>query len=300
MTTFGVHVGLQETTAAEVLGLYRRIDNLGYGWISVWDHFYSADLVGTSSLEGVAMHAALAAATKHVTVGSLVYSISYRHPAVLAKAIATIDQISGGRAAVGMGAGWHEPEYHAYGIEFPAVKVRMEQLEEGLQVVRSMLHNETTDFAGTYYQLTDARCDPRPIQPKVPIWVGGGGEKRTLLIAARYADAWNVPFVDPTAFAHKREVLAAHCESIGRDPESVKCTVNVGVAFSEESLGVQFGKMAQRVRPGVLMGSQDEMNDRIGQYEAAGATQINLAMRAPFDPEIIDRFASVVGLQAPA
>ena len=297
MTTFGVHAGLQKVPAGELVDLYKRIEDLGYGWISVWDHFYAADMTGDATcLEAVSMHAALALSTTKVRCGSLVYSVGYRHPAVLANAIATIDHLSGGRTDVGIGAGWSQIEYDAYGIPFPPVGIRMDQLEEGIQVLRGLLHDETTTFEGRWFQVRDARNEPRPVQAKVPIWVGGGGEKRTLRIAARHADGWNVPFISPEEFARKRDVLHRHCADVGRDPAEIRCTINVGMAFSEDGLREQFGNIAEHVRPGVLFGTEEEMLDRIGQYVDAGAEQINIAMRAPFDPDALERFAAAVGI----
>ena len=168
------------------------------------------------------MHAALACETERVECGCLVYSIGYRHPAVLAKAITAIDLLSGGRAAMGIGAGWAEVEYDAYGIDFPSIGTRMDQLEEGVAILRGLLHDEETTFEGTWFSVRNARNEPRPVQDKLPIWVGGGGEKRTLRIAARFADGWNVPFVDPATFAAKRDVLHAPLRRRrprpGRDP----------------------------------------------------------------------------------
>ena len=298
MTVFGVHVGLQHTTADELRGVWRRIEDLGFGWISVWDHFYGATGKpdDAACLEAVAMHAALACSTSRVRCGSLVYSVGYRHPAVLAKAITAIDQLSGGRADMGIGAGWAKVEYDAYGIDFPEVKVRMDQLEEGIQCLRGLLHHEVTDFDGRWFTLRDARNEPRPVQAKLPIWVGGGGEKRTLRIAARHADGWNVPFISPEQFAHKNAVLDQHCEAAGRDGTEIKRAVNLGLAFSEDSLVQQFGQIADFVRPGVLSGSDEQIIDRIGQYVEAGADQVNIALRAPFDLESLERFSAALGL----
>jgi F420-dependent oxidoreductase-like protein len=298
MTIFGVHTGLQHTTTDELRSLWRHIEDLGYGWISIWDHFYGATGLPDDSacFEAVALQAALACETKRVRVGSLVYSIGYRHPAVLAKMITAIDHLSGGRADLGLGAGWAKVEYDAYGIAFPPVGTRMDQLEEAIQMVRGLLHHDITSFQGSTWSLTDARNDPRPIQARLPIWVGGGGEKRTLRIAAHYADGWNVPFVAPEAFAHKCRVLDEHCEAVGRDPGEVRRTVNLGIAWTEASLVAQFGGLADVVRPGVLTGSDDEVLDRIGQYVEAGAEQINIALRAPFDREALDRLAAALRL----
>jgi len=297
MTVYGVHAGLQNTSMEGLRSLWRRIEALGFGWISVWDHFYSATLGDDPEcLEAVATHAALACDTTRVRCGSLVYSVGYRHPAVLANAICTIDQLSGGRADIGLGAGWSKIEYDAYGIPFPGVKVRMDQLEEAIQCVRGLLRQEATDFDGQWFQLKNARCEPKPVQTELPIWVGGGGEKRTLRITAQYADGWNIPFVSPEAFAHKRGVLLQHCDAVGRDPADIRTAVNVGLAWNDHSLRQQFGGLADAVRPGVLTGSDDEVIERIGAYIDAGADQVNLALRAPFDEEALERFATALGI----
>ena len=296
-TLFGVHVGLQHTSTDELRALWRKIEALGFDWISIWDHFYAAtgqdDPV---NLEAVAIHAALACETTKVRCGSLVYSIGYRHPAVLAKMICTIDQLSGGRADIGLGAGWSQIEYNAYGIPFPSVKIRMDQLEEAAQCVRGLLRNDVTNFSGTHFSLVNAKCEPKPVQERLPIWIGGGGEKRTLNIAAKYADGWNVPFISPESFAHKRSVLHEHCLAIGRDPSEIICAINVGIAWTEESLVQQFGALAPLVRAGVLTGSDEQVIDRIGEYVAAGANQVNLALRAPFDVDTLERFSAMMKL----
>ncbi|MEY3092110.1 MAG: hypothetical protein RIU67_893 [Actinomycetota bacterium] len=297
-TKFGVHTGLQHTTYESLRPLWILIERLGFHWISIWDHFYGAtgQPDDAACYEAVAMHSALAATTSRVRVGSLVYSIGYRHPAVLAKMITAIDHVSGGRADIGLGAGWAQVEYDAYGIPFPTIKTRMDQLEEAVQCVRGLLHDEVTSFSGQWFSLDNARNEPRPVQKKIPIWIGGGGEKRTLSITARYADGWNVPFVAPEAFHHKSQVLSDHCEKAGRDPGEISRTVNLGIAWTDESLHAQFGHLAEYVRPGVLTGSEQQVIDRIGEYVEAGADQINLALRAPFDTDALERFAHVLGL----
>ena len=298
MTIFGVHVGLQQTSVGELQRLWRRIEELGFGWISVWDHFYGATGKPDDAdcLEAVAMHTALACATTKVEVGCLVYCIGYRHPAVLAKAVTSIDHLSGGRAAIGLGAGWAEVEYKAYGIPYPTAGTRLDQLEEGVQCVRGLLHDEVTDFDGQWCRLSQARNEPRPVQAKLPIWAGGGGEKRTLKIAARYADGWNIPFPSPEAFTHKNQVLDAHCADVGRDPGEIRRAVNVGLAFTEESLVSQFGRAANVVRPGVLTGTPEQVIDRIGQYVEAGADQVNIALRAPFHLDLLEQFSQALHL----
>jgi F420-dependent oxidoreductase-like protein len=297
MTVFGVHAGLQNVDMKTLRGVWRRVEELGFGWISIWDHFYAATMGDDPEcLEAVACHAALACETSRVRCGSLVYSVGYRHPAVLAKAITTIDHFSNGRTDVGIGAGWSQLEYDAYGIPFPPVGQRLDILEEAIQCVRGLLREPATTFEGKYFQLTEARNEPAPVQASLPIWVGGGGEKRTLKIAAKYADGWNVPFISPEDFARKRGILHQHCESVGRDPSEIRCTVNVGLAWREEDFEPQFGNLRMMVRPGVLTGSDEQVLDRIGQYTEAGAEQINIAIRSPWDPDGLERLAHLVGL----
>jgi alkanesulfonate monooxygenase SsuD/methylene tetrahydromethanopterin reductase-like flavin-dependent oxidoreductase (luciferase family) len=132
------------------------------------------------------------------------------------------------------------------------------------------------------------------VQAELPIWVGGGGEKRTLAIVAKWADGWNVPFISPDDFARKRDVLAAHCDKVGRDVNEIRCAVNVGLAFSDESLRTQFGGLADAIRPGVLTGSDDQVIDAVGRYAAAGASQVNVALRAPFLTDELDRLAPAI------
>jgi F420-dependent oxidoreductase-like protein len=289
---FGVHTGLQHTTIAELRELWRTIEDLEFDWISIWDHFYAADATGDAHcLEAVTAHTALACATERVTCGSLVYSAGYRHPAVLANAMATLDQCSNGRIVLGLGGGWLQNEYDRYGLRFGSVGERLRMLEEYVQCVRGLLTQERTTFTGEFFRLDDAQCEPKPVQERLPIWVGGGGERKTLRIAAQYADGWNVPFIPPEEWAHKAQVLEDHCAAVGRDPAEITKTVNVGMAFTDEELQRQFGPMSNYVKPGVLSGSVQEMVDKVGGYVEAGAAMVVLALRAPFDRDGLMRFA---------
>ncbi|MGD9704785.1 MAG: TIGR03560 family F420-dependent LLM class oxidoreductase [Acidimicrobiia bacterium] len=298
MTVFGVHTGLQHIAVEDLRAAWRRIEDLGFGWISIWDHFYGAtgQPDDAACWEAVALHSALACDTSRVRCGSLVYSVGYRHPAVLAKMITAIDHLSGGRADLGLGAGWAVVEYAAYGIPFPSAKVRLDQLEEAARCVRGLLHDEVTSFSGEWFQMNDARNEPRPVQPKMPIWIGGGGEKRTLKIAAKFADGWNVPFISPEEFGRKRAILLDHCEAVGRDASEIRCAINAGLAWTEGSLLAQFGMIADYVRPGVLGGSVEQVLDQIGRYVDAGADQVNIALRAPFDLDSLEQFATALKL----
>jgi len=197
------------------------IDVYDSGW--TFDHFYPifSDSNGPC-LEGWTTLTALAQATGRLRLGTLVTGIHYRHPAVLANMAAALDIISDGRLELGIGAGWNEEESGAYGIELGSIKERFDRFEEACEVLIGLLSEDTTDFEGTYYHLKGARNEPKgPQRPHPPICIGGSGEKRTLRITARYAQHWNFAGGPPELFARKRDVLAAHCADLGRDPKEI-------------------------------------------------------------------------------
>ena len=289
----GVHTGPQNTSYQDLSKLWRLTDSSGFHWISIWDHFYdnpSPDGKG-DCFEAVSALTALAAETKNVRVGALVFGIPYRNPAVLAKSAVTIDHISNGRLELGIGGGWYEKEFEAYGIPFLPVKLRLDALEEGAQIIKSMLTQEETTFHGQHFTVEKAYCFPRPVQRPPRLWIGGLGEKRTLRIAARYADGWNAAYISPELFKAKSRVLDQWCEAENRDPSQIERSVNVGFY-----LGIDEAS-AQRLRSqteetwkddpqrlgGMLFGTHNEVIDRIGQYTDAGAQGLNIAIRAPFD-----------------
>lgn len=300
---FGIHTGPQNCAYEDLRRAWRMADDGGFEWVSVWDHFYPALTDPTGScFEGVSIMTALAAETKRVRVGCLVFCMAYRNPAVLANAAVTIDHVSGGRLELGLGCGWSQLEFEAYGIPFLPIKDRLDQLEEGVLVIRSLFRNEKTTFHGRHFRVTDAYCEPKPLQKQPRIWIGGMGEKRLLRMVAKYADAWNTPFIGPDLYAHKNRVLSEWCEKEKRDPASVLRTVNLGLALSSdeakarakrEGLEKQFGAFLTMLEPGMLIGTPQQVIDRIGEYKDAGADWIIVALRAPFDWEgyeiLIDR-----------
>ena len=227
---FAFKTSPQNTTWADMLAVWRAADDIDVyesGW--TFDHFYPifSDPTGPC-LEGWTTLTALAQATARLRVGTLVTGIHYRHPAVLANMAAALDIISGGRLELGIGAGWNEEESGAYGIELGSIRERFDRFEEACQVLISLLSTDTTTFSGTYYQLTDARNEPKgPQRPHPPICIGGNGEKRTLKIAAKYAQHWNFVGGTPAEFARKRDVLAGHCADIGRDPEQITLSAHL-------------------------------------------------------------------------
>jgi F420-dependent oxidoreductase-like protein len=248
------------------------------GWDGAWfaDHFMPDDPGGAPTdgpvLECWSVLAALAAGTRHVRLGSLVAGNLYRHPAVVANAAATIDHISGGRFVVGLGAGWQRNEHAAYGIDLLDVGGRLDRFEEACAIVRSLLGEKRTSFAGTSYRITDAPCDPKPVQAHLPLLVGGSGEKRTMRIAARYADEWNA-WGTAEDFRRRTAVFADHCEAVGRDPGSVARSTQALVYLStdEEWLAPLRRDTSPRPR---LLGTPAEVVEQVGAYEAAGVDEL--------------------------
>ena len=293
---FGVHVGPQMCTMDELRTVWSTAESLGFDWISVWDHFYPAPSpLDGDCFEAVACHAALAAVTSHARVGCLVYSAGYRHPAVLANAGATIDHISNGRLELGLGAGWHQWEYDAYGIPFEAPAVRLRRMAEAIEIVRSLWTEDVTTYKGEFFTLSEARCNPKPVQSAPRIWVGASGEQLGLKLAGRLGDGWNVPFVTAADFARKREIVLAHAPH----PDRLEIGVNLSYIDApasglEDALKVRFGPAGAFMIDTVLAGGPDEVGTRVQQYVDAGASWIILSLRAPFELDALSAFASHV------
>jgi F420-dependent oxidoreductase-like protein len=194
-----------------------------------WDHFYplTGDLTGPN-LEAWTMLAAMAQATGRIRLGCQVTGMVYRHPAVLANMAATVDIVSDGRLEIGLGAGWNQMECDAYGIDLPPLRERFDRFDEGVEVIVGLLSDTTTTFDGKYFRLTEARCEPKPVQrPHPPITIGGRGRTRTLRTAARRAQQWNAITQSPDDWGSLKETLVEHCERFGRDPAEITCSVNV-------------------------------------------------------------------------
>ena len=260
-------------TWEEVLGVANLAE--ATGWDGVWfaDHF----MPNTPEAEGPVMEcwsvlAGLAATVPRVRLGALVTGNTYRHPAVLANIAATVDQMSGGRVILGLGAGWQENEHEAYGIEFFDVPTRLERLEEACQVIRSLTSEDRATFAGKHYQLENAPLQPKPVERPIRLLVGGGGEKVTLRIAATYADEWNV-WGDPATLRHKGEVLERHCEKVGRDPGAIERSCQGLLFMSDDE---EWLKSAQQKTGGraALIGTPAQLQDLVGEYRDAGVDEL--------------------------
>lgn len=273
---FAFKTSPQNTAWSDMLAIWKAADDIDVfesGW--TFDHFYPifSDPTGPC-LEGWVTLTALAQATTRLRVGVLVTGIHYRHPAVLANMASTLDIVSGGRLELGIGAGWNEEESGAYGIELGSITERFDRFEEACQVLKGLLTQETTTFDGKFYQLVDARNEPKgPQRPHPPICIGGSGEKRTLRITAQYADHWNFVGGTPQEFARKRDVLAAHCADVGRDPKDIT--------------------LSAHIRLGEDHNHRKVVEDAI----ALGAEGLDLAiiyLPPPYDPAILEPLASAI------
>jgi len=272
VTRFSFKTVPQDTTWEPMRDVWIAGDDIelySAGWN--FDHFYpilQRDRTGPC-FEGWTMLAALASVTRRVRLGVMVTGNPYRHPALLANMAASLDVISGGRLELGIGAGWNEEESAAYGIDLPPLRERFDRLEEACAVLDLLLTQETASFDGVHYRLTDARCEPKPVQqPRPPIVIGGGGEKRTLRIAARWADQWNAPGATPDVLAHKITVLHGHCADVGRDPAAIEISVQVRSD-----------------------GDPQAVADEAAALVAAGAQHVIVGFRAPFDASRLEPIA---------
>ena len=270
---FGIKTAPQHTSWGDMLDVWRAADEVEL-FETAWnfDHFYplQGDKNGPC-LEAWVTLSALAQATSRIRIGCMVNGVPYRHPALVANMAASLDIVSGGRLELGLGAGWNEQETKAYGIDLLPMGQRMDRFEEAVQVIDSLLVHEITTFQGKYFQLEQARCEPKgPQQPRPPIVIGGGGEKRTLRIAARFAQHWNLPFATPEVFHKKNEILLAHCEAVGRDSSLIMRSVQIESTADQDPA---------------------EVADSAAALFAAGVDQVILTLRTPYRAERVAALA---------
>jgi F420-dependent oxidoreductase-like protein len=257
----------------EVVDLVRHCEATGWDGVYYADHFMPNTDDGAPAdgpvLECGAVLAGLAASVPRLRIGSLVVGNTYRHPAVLANMAATIDHISGGRFVLGLGAGWQANEHEAYGIPLFDVKERLDRFDEACQIVTSLLRQRRTTVAGTYYQVTDAPCDPKPVQERVPLLIGAKGKRRALRIVARYADEWNM-WSWPDLLREHREVLHRHCDEIGRDPADIKVSTQALLYLADTSGKGPEPPAGARI---TVAGTPAAVVDTIAAYRDAGVDE---------------------------
>ena len=273
---FGIKTAPQHTSWGDMLDVWRAADEVEL-FETAWnfDHFYplQGDKNGPC-LEAWVTLSALAQATSRIRIGCMVNGVPYRHPALVANMAASLDIVSGGRLELGLGAGWNEQETKAYGIDLLPMGQRMDRFEEAVEVIDSLLVHEITTFQGKYFQLEQARCEPKgPQQPRPPIVIGGGGEKRTLRIAARFAQHWNLPFATPEVFHKKNEILLAHCEAVGRDSSLITRSVQIESTVDQDPA---------------------EVADSAAALFAAGVDQVILTLRTPYRAERVAALAKAL------
>jgi len=284
-----------------VVQMATAAEESGFDSIWVMDHFYQLPPLGGPSqpmLDSYTLLGALAARTRRVRLGTLVTGVTYRNPAHLAKIVTTLDVISGGRAVLGIGAAWYDVEHDGLGFDFPAVGERLDRLEEALQICRAMFTEEAPSFDGRYYRISDARNVPRPVHPGgPPILVGGGGEKRTLRLVARYADMANITG-DPATVAHKVGVLRAHCEDVGRDPSEVTVSRLSTLVLTESPAETEAVKDLLRQATGEDptgsdVGTAEELAGRVEELAAAGVDYLIFNMPTG-SPDMVRRVGSAL------
>lgn len=229
-------------------------------WESLWvyDHFHTVpEPTDEATHEAWTLMSAFAAATTRVRLGQMCTAMSYRNPVYLAKVAATVDLISGGRAEMGIGGGWYEPEWRAYGYGFPSAGERLGRLDEGVQIFRQAWSAGTATLDGRYYQVDGAIVRPLPVQEGgIPLWIAGGGEKKTLRIAAKYADYTNFSGDDPDEFTHKSEILRAHCADVGTDFDAIVRSANFNVAIGATEAEVRERIAADTARLVPVLGEE--------------------------------------------
>jgi F420-dependent oxidoreductase-like protein len=259
----------------EILELATHCEQTGWDGVYFADHFMPNG-PGPEPLDGPTMEcwsviAGLAAAVPRMRLAPLVTSVTYRHPAVLAKIATAVDQISHGRLTLGLGAGWQENEHAAYGIPLGTVRERLDRFEEAVQIVRSLLREPRTTFDGQYFQVQDAPCQPAPAQSPMPLLIGGAGERRTLRVAAQYADEWNA-WTSPDLLAHKLGVLRGHCEQADRDPASIHVSTQALLFLSTDEGWLKDKREGAAGRASVV-GTPAEVTAIMGEYQKAGADE---------------------------
>jgi alkanesulfonate monooxygenase SsuD/methylene tetrahydromethanopterin reductase-like flavin-dependent oxidoreductase (luciferase family) len=305
---FGAAFWIQRTAWPELRDACLAVERAG--WDSLWldDHLLSDEAAWTDpKLEGWAALAAVASLTSRVRLGLLVSSTTFRNPGVIAKLATTLDHVSGGRFVLGLGGGWFEREHDAFGIDFGAgFGERLDRLDEATMLVRRLVDGERVTHRGPFYEMTDALCEPPPVQKRLPILIGGSGKTKTLRTTARYADVWNA-YGFPERFEELGAVLEERCAEVGRDPATIERTVTThtvirdtpeaAMAVWQETARVHDleGKLGSdgTDRGLTFAGPPVGFADLVARYADVGLDEVIVVFRHPFDVETIERVGEV-------
>jgi F420-dependent oxidoreductase-like protein len=292
----GMHTGQQNIEMDELRRLWRFADDNAFDFLSIWDHFYEAPPIDGNSpaFEAIACMAAMAAETSNVRIGCHVMCVNYRNPGLLANSVITLDHLSHGRIELGLGAGWHVPEHEAYGYEYSSAKVRSDRLEEGIQALRLLFTEDVADFEGEHYRLNGAKLYPRPVQERLPLVVGGRGERRTLRTAARYADGWNVPYINTEEFERLLGVLDEWCEREDRDPAELERSINLHMHMGANAADAERISRERGAIGGAVSGTSQQAIETLKHYEEAGAARVSIAIRPPVEWDALHAFVEEV------
>ena len=306
----GVLVWNQYTDWPSMKAFAVRADQLGYDSLWTWDHLYPilADPIGPF-FEGYTVLAGWSQITTRPTLGLMVGANTFRNPGLVVKTVTTLDHLSGGRAVLGIGAAWHEIEHIAFGLEFGrSVGQRLDWLDKSVELMHGMLHQPSATARGDHYSARDLRNDPPPLHDRLPILIGGSGERKTLRTVARYADAWNVAMVTPEEAARKDEVLRRWCDEVGRDADEIERTVSLGpLAIREDpadaaALVARYQETNVGLTRAITTGSVAEITDLVGRFAEKGFRHAIFHSPAPYDLETLERFVSEVqpGVASPS
>lgn len=281
-------------------------EKLGFDALWVFDHFHTVPVPSQEvTFECWTTTTALAAHTKKIRIGQIVTCNSYRNPALLAKMASTVDVISNGRLNFGIGAGWYEQEYRAYGYPFPDAPTRLKQLKEAVQIILQMWTKEEATFTGTYYSVNGAINQPKGLQkPHIPLLIGGGGEKVTLKIVAQYADACNIGSLSPEDMKRKFTILKNHCTTVGRKYEHIRKTILMNCSLDKnETVALERAKKSyfsrnargeEHILTRSLVGTPDQVKKRLSEYEKIGVDEVILYFPQDKRMESISLFAEQI------
>ena len=295
---FGVHLGIQNATVSELRTLWKWLDENGVDWIYMLDHLYEPPPdVGTQPhFEAFSMLGALAVDTHRARIGCLVFCSQYRNIGLLTKGAISVDHLSGGRFEMGMGSGWHEQEAKAFGFDFPSQGKRFAVLEGQLQAINSWRAGHRVTQSSPSVELHDAAMLPGPMGV-MPLWIGGLGPKQTLRMAGKYADGWNAAYASPEHYRELNGILDDWCVEAGRTPSDVERSINLSYALSTDdvlvvrtSLEKQWGAAAERIISGSLLGRPGDAVEQIAPFVEAGAQMINIAIRPPWDMDLLAEY----------